>query len=73
VECIANDSELSSAPLVIGNSMSMGVGSLARLDTSNVLMISISISIDYSVIEEDERSICKQIPQGQRCTAAFIM
>jgi hypothetical protein len=40
--------------------MSMGVGSLARLDTSNLLMISISISIGYSVIE-DERSICKQV------------
>jgi hypothetical protein len=55
--------------------MNIGVGSLARIDTSNVLMISISISISigYSVIEDDYRSICKQILQGQRCTAKFMV
>jgi hypothetical protein len=75
VECIANGSELPFAPLVIGNSMSMGVDSLARLDTSKVLMISISISISigYSVIEDGERSICKQFLQGQRRMATFIV
>jgi hypothetical protein len=75
VECTANGSELPFAPLVIGNSMSMGVGSLARLDTSNVLIvsISISISISYSVVADDERSICKHFLQGQRRMATFIM